>query len=204
MFACVLAHEVAHGYSMSIAKGREPLWSASERQTELGCSWEMNLLGHVPIPSGRKDHVDSTFHEMMATEVREIPTFAERAHVFKHLKGGSKAEFTGRDARGKFRNWPNIDALKIRGASWSFSHNAQGFATSIHIISMHWMVSWFQQDVWASLKQRWAKYQMYAPLPLGKRFMIIYERGNKGAQVHRPLYPNNAVDAEVLRKDAAY
>jgi hypothetical protein len=93
------------------------------------------------------------------------------------------------------RTWPSIDAFEFRGAKWSLSDNAQGFAASIHVVLTHWIVSWFQKDVWARLKMRCAQHQMYVPLPLGNTFMIIYERGNKGAQVHRPLYPNHVADA---------
>jgi hypothetical protein len=199
MFACVLGHEIGHGYAMFIHGGEEPLWSTAEKQTELRFSWEANVLGHAL----QQIIVDGRFHhEIHATKVREISTLAERAHVVKHLKEGSKANLTARDAHGNDRKWQIIDAFDFRGAD--VSNNAQGFAASIHIIPVHWMVSWFQKDIWASLKMRWDKHGVYAPFPLGKTFMIIYEKGNKGAQVHRPLYPNNAVDAEILRRKVEY
>jgi hypothetical protein len=205
MFACVLGHEVAHGYNMFITAGRrEPLWHASEKQTELGFSWEKNVLGHC-LDAGDSTSVDGYFrHDMVACQVQEIPTLRERAEVFHRLKEGVKSEFTGRDAHGDLRQWPSISAFDFRGAKWSLPNNVQGFAASIHIVPTHWMVSWFQSDVWARLKSRWAQHELYVPLPLGQTFMIIYERGNKGTQVHRPLYLNNAVDAEILRSQTQY
>jgi hypothetical protein len=143
----------------------------------------------------RRDHCNSSVRNSVARGAQPS---------CPHLKDGSKAQVTARNAHENERTWPSIKAFEFRGAEWSLSNNAQGFAVSIHIMLTHWSVSWFQKDVWSRLKQRWAQHQIYVSLPLGNTFMVIYERGNKGAQVRRPLCSNNAVDAEVLRRNVQY
>jgi hypothetical protein len=67
---------------MFIHEGKS-LWSTAEKQTELGFSWEANVLGHAL----QQTIVDGRFHhKIYAIKVREISTLAECAQVVKHLK----------------------------------------------------------------------------------------------------------------------
>jgi hypothetical protein len=93
MFACVLGHEIEHGYNFFMNGLGEPLWSASEKQIELGFSWGMNVLVHILMTrmNGRLNE------ETTAIQVREILSLAERNRVIRNLKDGSKAQLTARD-----------------------------------------------------------------------------------------------------------
>jgi hypothetical protein len=175
IFAVVLCHEIAHGYHMFQDKSPEPLWAADEKFPELGFSWELNVLGHIPNPNGGTKG-DGGFREIHAVRMLEIPPEAEREKLLLFLKGNLRAEFTSRDASGNHRNWPVLDGGRFRGAKWSLSNRAQFFIASFHVIPMHWIVSWFQSDVWRQLQMQWAEKNMYLPPALGQTFMIIYER----------------------------
>ena len=200
MLATVLCHEVAHGYHMFHHRSPEPLWASDEKIPELGFSWELNVVGHVPMPTG-KSGLDGQFHELHAIRMLEVPSSAdERLKVLLYLKGNSRAEFTTRDASGDHRKWPVVNGGNFRGAKWTLSSDALYFIASFHDVPMHWVISWFQQDVWETLKARWVQANRFEPPALGQAFMIIYERNPYGVQVHRPLYPDNRVDATVLEK----
>ncbi|KAI4959944.1 hypothetical protein J4E86_001562 [Alternaria arbusti] len=179
--------------------GDEPLGAADEKVPELGFSWEMKVLGHLPMPSSAMK-VDGRFREIHAVHLLEAPSNAERDKLLALLVGSSRAEFTTRDVSGKYRKWPKLNGGEFRGAKWTMSNNGQLFIASFHIIPMHWMVSWFQRDVWEALKARWAQKKFYEPPALGQTFMAIYERTMYGVQVHRPLYPDNRVDAMILEE----
>jgi len=131
----------------------------------------------------------------------EVPSSAdERLKVLLYLKGNSRAEFTTRDASGHHRKWPVVNGGNFRGAKWTLSSDALCFIASFHDVPMHWIISWFQQDVWETLKARWVQANRFEPPALGQAFMIIYEGNPYGVQVHRPLYPDNHVDATILEK----
>ncbi|KAH6875176.1 hypothetical protein BKA58DRAFT_437167 [Alternaria rosae] len=205
MFAIDLCHEVTHSYSMfhdgSIP---EPLWAANEKFPELGYSWEMSVLGHLPM-SNSIIIEDGRSREINSVCMLEASSHVERDRLLSFLKGNSRAEFTRRDASGNYRSWPVLHGGGFRGAKWTMSNNAQLLIASFHVIPMHWMVSWFQQDVWEILKIRWAQNNLYEAPALGQKFMVRYERSTHGVSVHRPLYPNNRVDAKIIedhRKEA--
>jgi len=199
IFAVVLCHEVAHGYYMFLESGNEPLWAENEKNPELGFSWELSVLGHIPVPNGKTASNDR-FQEIHAIRLLEAPSSAVRDKVLQSLAGSSRAEFTTRDASGHYRNWPVVNHGKFRGATWTMSSDAQLFIASFHVVPMHWVVSWFQKDIWEALKARWVQKKMYEPPALGQTFMAIYERTSNGVQVHRPLYPGNRVDAMILEE----
>ncbi|KAI1517168.1 hypothetical protein KJE20_08769 [Pyrenophora tritici-repentis] len=146
MFATVVVHEVAHGYYMFVrGPCEEPLWDINEPHAELGFSWETNILGHIPMPDGKDTSIDGQFHEIYAIQLRDYPTDAEYGRIIHHLKSGSKAEFTTRDAKGNYRVWPLLSGGEFRGARWALSNDAQLFVASIHVIPTHWIVAWFRQ-----------------------------------------------------------
>jgi hypothetical protein len=126
--------------------GPEPLWAADEKFSELGFSWELNVLGHIPMPNDETKG-DGGFRKIHAVRMLEIPPDAEREKLLLFLKGNSRAEFTSRDASGNHRNWPILNGGHFRGAKRSLSNHAQFFVASFHDIPMHWIVSWFQSDI---------------------------------------------------------
>jgi hypothetical protein len=203
MFAIVLCHEVAHGYHMFLDSSPEPLWAVDEKIPELGFSWELNVLGHVPMPNGGTGS-EGRFRRLNAVRMLELPPDAERDRVLLGLKGTSRAEFTTRDASGNYRNWPILNGGRFRGAEWTLSRHALFFIASFHDIPTHWMVSWFQRDSWEALKLRWLENNRFVPPALGQTFMIIYERTPLGVQIHRPLYPNNPIDAKIIEEHHKY
>jgi len=201
VFAVTLVHEVAHAYHFWLTGlGKEPLWDQWEKKAELGWSWERNVVGLVVEPL--EDARTGNYRILFATQLEECRDLEHRDRVVARLIGPRTISPTKLNKDSKYRKWPLLQPDTFRGSELFLDKACDWYIAAIHAIPMAWIVSWFEEATWARRKRGWVTQNRYNPPQLPDSFVVLYERRQDHARLMRPLLPDIAADAILLRQIA--
>jgi hypothetical protein len=207
LLATTMVHEFAHAYEFWLTPDEhEPCWSKSEKDPELGWSWEGTVLGYGlnHLSSSGRPGIRNNF--LYQFKVLEYKSPSERQRVLDRLAGSNRtdAAFTPADARGRIATPPIIDANDFRYSEFFLDDdtNVSNYVAAAQVVPMDWVVAWFREEEWQRRVEFWQRSNMYVRPSLGNAFIVLYERSVHRAGTLRPLYPAFPVDKEILDRRA--
>jgi hypothetical protein len=203
LFAVTLVHEFAHAYEFWLTPdSNEPRWSKSDKDTELGWSWEATCIGYGLHHMMIREQPFMRNHYLYQLKVLEYKSASERERVLAQLAGSNRTDhaFTRADASGKIARPPILEANNLPNSSLFFDDetNAANFIAAAQVVPMSWVVDWFLEGEWQRRAEIWRHRNMYLRPSLGNAFMILYERSGNRTSTLRPLYPVFPADKEIL------
>jgi hypothetical protein len=206
MLAVTLVHEFTHAYNFWLSPDRhEPCWSISEKDSELGWSWEHMVMGYglqpLSVPGGGYQNLF-----LLQFKVLEYRSMSERDRVMTQLTGSNRTDgmFTKVNASGRTAVPPVIDANEFRYSEWYLGDDRRvhSYMAAAQVIPMNWVVSWFSEATWRERRAHWRQQNAYVRPSLGKAFTLLYERSGNHTGTFRPLYPAFPVDKDILDRRA--
>lgn len=202
--AATLVHEFSHAYYCWLTPpgSEEPRWSESEKDAELGWSWERNVLGcgvDIMAPEGG---VRNRF--LYNFEMREYRSSTERRDIIRELAGSNRtdAPFTSADARGRIAAPRAMSANQFNYSSYYLDNdsNVKSYIAAVRVATMDWVTAWFTEEKWQRRSQRWRRENRYTRPSAGNAFVLLYECNGRDARTLRPLFPSFSVDRDILRR----
>jgi len=199
LFAITLVHEVAHAYWFWLHERMpEPLWDASERNPELGFSWEREVIGRVVQPMLGYQGVDG-IRTLISSELREYRGSEDRMEALVDMQHATRLSRT-LTRYGKKRRWPVLKPSELRGSELFLENPGRKYLAGIQCIPMAWVSAWFQESEWVRRKGDWDRHNMYWPPALRDAFLVVYDQNGTTVQILRSLNVSIEGDKKIYKE----
>ncbi|KAF1921886.1 hypothetical protein BDU57DRAFT_545273 [Ampelomyces quisqualis] len=207
-FASALVHEFAHAYNFWFNPGGvEPRWTRSEKEAELGWSWERTMLGYgvqLMRPFSGREGMRNRF--LFDFKMLEYRSSNERKHVVAELVASHRtdAQFTTADARGRIAAPLAMPTNRFNYSSYYLDDdaNVDSYIAAAQVVTMGWVIAWFSEEMWQARSEIWRHEDRYIRPSAGNGFVLLYECSGRYARTLRPLFPAFPVDSDILRRRA--
>jgi hypothetical protein len=207
LLAITIVHEFVHAFEFWLTpESNEPRWSKSDKDAELGWSWEATCIGyglHHMMILGQPFMRNRYLYQF---KVLEYNSASERERVLGQFGGSHRTDyaFTRADASGCIANPPILDANDLPDSNLLFEDemNVASFVAAAQVVPMSWVVNWFLEEEWQRRAEIWCHRNMYVRPSLGNAFMLLYERSGNRTSTLRPLYSAFPADKDILDRRA--